>query len=253
MTVMQTIQSLAETVFDHEALNNEFYRRWMQGPLPLREVEIFARNYIARTNNTATMAALSLIGASELDFSTKIGILKNLYSEYGHGNPEKVDIALLESYLQDLLSRLAGRPYDLRELEAYPILASTRAFVAERSLYTDAGSNKNSRLVLGTLLAQEWLAYSMLTRLHEGARNYRHLYKGNDEFHEHCEYFYVHISDANRKRKIQAVKAAARECNGLAQVDELATSFNRFLEITSNYWNGITQVMRGEAVCEVEA
>jgi hypothetical protein len=155
MTVIQTIQSLAETVFDHEALNNEFYQRWTTGPLQLCEVEIFARNYMARTNNTATMAALSLIGASDLAFSTKIEILKNLYLEYGCGNPEKVDIVLLESYLQDLLSRLAGRPYDLRELEAYPILASTRAFIAERSLHTDPGSSKNSRCVLGTLLAQE--------------------------------------------------------------------------------------------------
>jgi len=253
MTVMQTIPSLAETVFDHEALNNEFYRRWTTGPLQLREVEIFARNYMARTNNTATMDALSLIGANELDLCTKIEMLKNLYSKYGHGNPEKVNIALLESYLQDLLSRLAGRPYDLCELDAYPILASTRAFIAERSLYTDTGSSKNSTHVLGVLLAQEWLSHAMLTRLYEGARNYQHLYKNNDEFHEHCEYFYVHIGEAKKERKIQAVKAATRECNGSARVDELATSFNRFLEITSNYWNGIAQAMREEAVCEVEA
>lgn len=252
MTIMPTIQSLAETVVDSQALNNAFFRCWMTGPLQLREVEIFARNYMARTNNTATMAALTLTGARELNFLTRSEILKTLYSEYGGGNPEKIDIALLNSYLQDLLSRLAGRPYDLCELETYPILASTRAFIAERSLYTDSGNNKNSRLVLGTQLSQEWLARPMLTRLYEGARNYQHLYKSSDEFHEHCAYFYVHIGDAEKGRKIQAIKAAARGCDGLAQVDELVTSFNRFLEITSNYWNGIALAMREEAVCEVE-
>jgi hypothetical protein len=93
----------------------------------------------------------------------------------------------------------------------------------------------------------------MLTRLYEGARNYQHLYKSTNEFHERCEYFYTHIGNAEQKRKIQAVKAAALKCNGLAQIDELVTSFNRFLEITSNYWNGIAQAMRKETVGEVEA
>ena len=46
MTLMMgKIQSLAESVLTHNALDNIFYRRWLAGPLPLADVEVFARNW----------------------------------------------------------------------------------------------------------------------------------------------------------------------------------------------------------------
>ncbi|OIQ68486.1 hypothetical protein GALL_499200 [mine drainage metagenome] len=48
-STQEKIRSLAENVFSHSALNNDFYRRWTGGALPLDEVEVFARNYLART------------------------------------------------------------------------------------------------------------------------------------------------------------------------------------------------------------
>jgi hypothetical protein len=239
--IQRKIQSLAHSVFAHNALNNLFYERWMGGVLPLGDVEVFARNYLARTTQTSRMVALSFVGTDDL--YAQVEIVKNLYSEMGYGNPEKAHLALLESYLIDLLSRLAGRPYSMDELMALPVLESTRSFSREQlSLYTDGG-HSNPRHVLGTLLAQEWLAYSMLTRLYEGARNYQHLYASNDEFHEHCEYFYIHIGDAEKEHKIQAVKAATQECTTDQHVDEVSASFNRFLDVTAQYWEGITCAM----------
>jgi len=236
------IQSLAESVFTHKALNNTFYQRWMGGTLSLGDVEVFARNYLARTTLTSRMVALSFLGADDLH--AQVEIVKNLYSKMGYGNPEKAHLALLESYLIDLLSRLADRPYSMDELMALPVLKSTRTLIHEQlSLYTDGGHNNNPRHVLGTLLAQEWLAYSMLTRLYEGARNYMHLYANNDDFHEHCEYFYIHIGDAEKEHKIQAVKAATQECTTDQHIEEVSASFNRFLNITEQYWNGIARAM----------
>jgi len=236
------IQCLAESVFTHKALNNTFYQRWMGDTLSLGDVEVFARNYLARTTQTSRMVALSFVGTDDL--YAQVEIVKNLYSEMGYGNPEKAHLALLESYLIDLLSRLADRPYSMDELMALPVLESTHTFSREQlSLYTDGGHNSNPRHVLGTLLAQEWLAYSMLTRLYEGARNYKHLYANNDDFHEHCEYFYIHIGDAEKEHKIQAVKAATQECTTDQHIEEVRASFNRFLDITEQYWNGIARAM----------
>lgn len=240
--VERKIQSLAESVFTHKALDNEFYRRWMGGSLPLADVEVFARNYLARTTLTSRMVALSFLGTDNL--RAQVEIVKDLYSEMGYGNPEKAHLALLESYLVDLLSRLADRPYSMDELTALPVLKSTRTFIHEQlRLFTDDGHNNNPRHVLGTLLAQEWLAYSMLTRLYEGARNYKHLYANNDDFHEHCEYFYIHIGDAEKDHKIQAVKAATQECTTDQHIEEVSASFNRFLIITEQYWDGIARAM----------
>ncbi|MEB0044802.1 MULTISPECIES: iron-containing redox enzyme family protein [unclassified Pseudomonas] len=240
--IQRKIQSLAESVFTHKALDNAFYQRWMGGSLCLADVEVFARNYLARTTQTSRMVALSFLSTDDLD--AQIEIVKNLYSEMGYGNPEKAHLALLENYLIDLLSRLADRPYSMDELMALPVLESSQTFSREQlSLYTDGGHNNNPRHVLGTLLAQEWLAYSMLTRLYEGARNYKHLYANNDDFHEHCEYFYIHIGDAEKEHKVQAVKAATHECATDQHIEEVSVSFNRFLLITERYWNGIAHAM----------
>ncbi|WP_437839230.1 iron-containing redox enzyme family protein [Sorangium sp. So ce1153] len=238
LDVKEAISRLSESVFEHEALRNDFYSAWMSAMLDLERVEIFARNYMVRTTNTSTMVALSFLGTRDL--AARVEIVKNLHSEFGYGNPKKAHIVLLEKFLTQLLSRLAGRDYQLAELERLPILPTTSRFVAEqRRLYTDP----SERIVLGTLLAQEWLAYSMLTRLYEGARNYRHLFRTLDEFHENCEYFYVHIGEAEKDHKEQAVISANQVCRSDADLAELKSGFERFLEITADFWRGIHEEM----------
>ncbi|GAB3625543.1 hypothetical protein PTE30175_02709 [Pandoraea terrae] len=229
------ITSLANTVFSHEALNNRFYETWIDNMLPPEHFEVFARNYLARTSNTATMVALSLISTDDLD--ARVEIAKNLHSEYGYGNPEKAHLNLLKSFLFNTLSRMHGHDYREERLNTVPILPSTKDFIClQRELYTDKG--RASR-VMGTLLAQEWLAYSMLTRLYEGARNYQHLFETNDEFHESCEYFYVHIGEAEKSHKVQAIVSASRECACDDDFENMSQGFHQFLEITARYWNAI--------------
>ena len=253
MNITKTkVESLAQTVFSHGALNNGFYQRWLNETLTFAEVEIFARNYWARTRRTATMVALSLLRAKTLQ--ARVEIVKNLYSELGGGDVHKAHSALLQRYLLDLLSRLAMRPYSLQELEAGPLLASTQLFIDEQdALYAPHGLGRSESHVLGALLAQEWLAYSMLTRLYEGARNYQYAYKHNDEFHEHCEYFHIHIGEAEKEHKVQAVEAAAVECCTQEDFAGLCVGFNRFLAITEHYWQGIAVAMAETPALAVRA
>ncbi|WP_242487795.1 iron-containing redox enzyme family protein [Pseudomonas sp. TH31] len=239
--IMRKIQSLAESVFTHNALNNLFYRRWLAGPLPLADVEVFARNYLARTTRSSRRVALPLVITDDL--YAQLEIATKRYSEMGYGNPEKTHLCLLENYLIDLLSRLAGQPYRMDKLMALPVLDSSHTFNREKLRFYIDGDHDNPRRILGTLLAQEWLAHSMLSRLYEGARNYKHLYANNDDFHEHCEYFYIHIGDAEKEHKIQAVNAASQACTTDQHIEEVSTAFYRFLILTEQYWDGIARAM----------
>ncbi|MCK6451056.1 MAG: iron-containing redox enzyme family protein [Alphaproteobacteria bacterium] len=240
-TAEKFVTDLAHGVFAHAALRNDFYRLWMGQALDFGGVAVFARNYLARTVNTSTMVALSLLSTDDVRAKTEIA--KNLHSEFGYGNPDKAHISLLRGFLASLLTRLRGAPVELALLERMPLLPTTARFIArQRELYTrpDAAS------VLGTLLAQEWLAYSMLTRLYEGARNYMPLFRDIDEFHEHCEYFYVHIGDAEKAHKEQAIRSAAIICgDDPAARERVREGFNGFLEITAAYWAGIHDAIVG--------
>jgi pyrroloquinoline quinone (PQQ) biosynthesis protein C len=229
------VTDLAHGVFAHAALRNDFYRLWMGQALDYGGMAVFARNYLARTVNTSTMVALSLLSTDDIRAKTEIA--KNLHSEFGYGNADKAHISLLRGFLTTLLTRLRGTPVNLAMLERTPLLPTTTHFIArQRELYT----RPDAAAVLGTLLAQEWLAYSMLTRLYEGARNYMTLFRDMDEFHEHCEYFYVHIGDAEKAHKEQAIRSAAVVCGDDADARErVREGFNAFLDITADYWTGI--------------
>lgn len=238
----EEITKLATSVHQHGALNNAFYEHWMAGPLPFDELALFAKNYLVRTSQTPTMIALSLLHTDNL--CARVEIAKNLYSEYGYGQPQKARIHLLENFLTDLLSRVAVAYKPVTQLSDDLILPSTRQFIEEQqTLYTRRPDERGFQRILGTLLAQEWLAFSMLTRLYEGARHYQHLYASNDEFHEHCEYFYVHIGNAEKDHKIQAIHTATLECRNEDEFAALADGFYDFMTLTEQFWNGIAYAM----------
>lgn len=238
----EEITKLATSVHQHGALNNAFYERWLAAPLSFDELALFAKNYLVRTSQTSTMLALSLVHTDNL--CARVEIAKNLYSEYGYGQPQKAHIHLLENFLTDLLSRVAVAYTPVTKLSDDLILPSTRQFVAEQqALYTRTPEKSGCQRALGALLAQEWLAFSTLTRLYEGVRHYQDLYASNDEFHEHCEYFYVHIGNAEKEHKIQAIHTATLECHDDDEFAALADGFYDFMTLTEQYWNGIAHAM----------
>ena len=90
----------------------------------------------------------------------------------------------------------------------------------------------------GALLAQEWHAYPQLVKLYEGARNYMHLF-GLEEFHELCEYFYIHIGTAEKEHKEQSILINAKIVKNNASFDRLKYGFNSYVSLLSNYWNAL--------------
>ncbi|SEQ99730.1 iron-containing redox enzyme family protein [Actinokineospora terrae] len=236
---------IAATVADIDtsaAIDNDFYRLWMGGPLPYSAVAVFAREYLARTRFTAVMVALSVLNTTDL--AARVECVKNLYSEYGNGNAEKAHLVLLENFLADLLSRLAGREVSTGELTLEEPLPSTTAFSAgQRELF----SATDQRVVQGALLAQEHLAFAMLTRLYEGVRNYKPLWPREDDFHEACEYFYVHIGEAEKEHKREAVVSAAAVSRTEADFAVVLRAYDTFVTLTADYWRGVHQAVTAAA------
>lgn len=240
--IEQSVEELAASVHSSEALNNEFYSRWMGGPLTYPEVRAFADQYLARTVNTSVMVALSVLNTSDLN--ARVECVKNLYSEYGNGEPSKAHLVLLEVFLSDLLTRLKGAPVSAEEVRNAPALPTTQAFSSgQRELF----DSEDQRKVQGALLAQEHLAYSMLTRLYEGVRNYKSAYATDDDFHEACEYFYVHIGEAEKDHKAQAIISAAAVCNDEADLAVVTEGFTSFVNLTADYWRGVATEMSQRA------
>jgi pyrroloquinoline quinone (PQQ) biosynthesis protein C len=238
-SIESAVRRMAESVATSAALDNEFYQWWVAAPLSYPEVEVFAGEYLARTTNTSVMVALSVLHTDDLAARTEC--VKNLYSEYGNGDPAKAHLVLLETFLTDLLSRLRGATVTIEQLRARQPLATTTAFsTGQRDLFT----SPDQRTVQGALLAQEWLAYSMLTRLYEGVRNYKGWYGTDDEFHEACEYFYVHIGEAEKDHKLQAVASASQVCANTADLEVARRGFDGFVDLTTRYWLGVAEQMR---------
>lgn len=236
--IEQCVQDLVDGLRGDPAIENEFYRRWTSGPLGYAEVRVFAEQYMARTINTSVMVALSVLNTSDLH--ARVEVVKNLYSEYGNGDAAKAHLVLLEGFLADLLTRLSGKTVVPADIHVAPPLPSTANFSAgQRELF----SSSDQRTVQGALLAQEHLAYSMLTRLYEGVRNYKSAYSTDEEFHESCEYFYVHIGEAEKEHKAEALASTIAVCHTEADLEIVTAAFRRFADLTADYWAGVHSAM----------
>jgi pyrroloquinoline quinone (PQQ) biosynthesis protein C len=234
----QRIFDLVDGLSCHEALDNDFYHRWVAGPLPHPEITVFAEQYMARTMNTSVMVALSVLNTADLN--ARVECVKNLYSEYGNGDASKAHLVLLENFFTDLLSRLLDLPVLPEQIHSADPLPSTVAFSSgQRKLFT----SEDQRTVQGALLAQEHLAYSMLTRLYEGVRNYKYAYRTDDEFHEACEYFYIHIGEAEKEHKREAVNSTVAVCSSETDIEVAASAFRKFADLTADYWAGVNTAM----------
>ncbi|WP_199865266.1 hypothetical protein [Frankia sp. EI5c] len=81
--------------------------------------------------------------------------------------------------------------------------------------------------------------------MYEGVRNYKSYYSSEEEFHEHCEYFYVHIGEAEKEHRIQAVESAAPQvCADATDLARVQAGFDGFLDLTVHYWRGVVARMR---------
>jgi pyrroloquinoline quinone (PQQ) biosynthesis protein C len=226
------ISELAKATSSHAALNNEFYRRWMAGPLSAGQVEIVARNFYERVRRTPDRIALAYLHMD--DITARAETVEILSDEMGHGNPEKVHSVLLQRFFETLLSRMRDAPVTFGEVRA-DILGSTHKLIEEGNRLFASSIPQEA---CGALLAQEWHAYPQLVYLYEGARNYQS-YFDIEEFHDICEYFYLHIGATEKEHKVHSLSTAARMCRNEADLTNLERGFTSYLDLLADNWADI--------------
>jgi len=228
----ERIRQLAASAAEHPALKNDFYTLWMAGPLTPDQVEVFARNFYERVEHTSQRIALAFLHMK--DIRARAETVENLMDEMGHGNPSKVHAVLLRRFFEELLTRLRGHQVDFDTLTA-PVLESTKQLTAAGD---EVFSSPFPQEVCGALLAQEWHAYPQLVYVYEGVRNYAGHF-GLEEFHENCEYFYLHIGATEKEHKIHSLSTAAQTCRTDEDFAHLERGFLTYLDLLAANWDEI--------------
>lgn len=238
-TVEQRVHALAESSSTHPAVDNQFYDLWMNTRLSADHVELVARNFYERVRETPYRLALAVLHVN--DIRARSETVENLNDEMGEGDPSKAHTVLLKRFFEELLSRMHGRPVVFEQLDQ-PILPSTAKVVSEgREVF----SSPSSPTACGALLAQEWHAYPQLVKLYEGARNYSG-YFGLEEFHENCEFFYLHIGATEKEHKRQSLSTAAALCKSEEDVVALEHGFSTYLNLLAAHWAEIHEAIVGD-------
>lgn len=233
---VSSIMELAEGIYEHRVLNNQFFDLWMKQKLELWQVETFARNYYERVSYSTEMIALTFLSTRNLD--ARLELVTNLFSEFGYGRQEKIHILQAEKFLDKLLSKLKGNSFFYRSRDSikWNLLPTTeRLLKGQREFF----GNSRPQIALGASLANEWHAYSLLVRLYEGSRHYIDAFETIDEFHESCEYFYVHIGNDEKDHKIQSVKTAVELCKSDEDLELIKQGYYGLLELHADFWEGI--------------
>ena len=233
---MNKLELLLGTIDESRAVNNDFYRIWVENRLELNKLAIFVRNYWEWTFRFPE--ALASLVSCAYDLATKVEYTKILYSEMGNGNLKKSHSVLFEQFSIELSKKL-GDPDGLKiEIlqKTIPLLPTT---IELNNWQKEVYSCKQAHAI-GAQLALEWQAYTMIRKLYEGARNYITLWQNQDEFHEACEFFYIHIGEAEKEHKKEAISATEKAINNGLRFDDVKDGFNKILELIANFWDGIS-------------
>ncbi len=235
--MFERVHALADRCAQHPAVCNPFYDLWTTEELAADEVELVATNFLARVQRTPVRIALAFLHMT--DIAARAETVENLYDEMGHGDPSRVHTVLLRNFMQTLLSRMRGREVDLDATSA-PLLPSTVRLIEQSEKIFRSSSPQE---VCGALLAQEWHAYPQLVRLYEGVRNYRRYFEF-EEFHENCEYFYLHIGATEKEHKVHSLSTAAKACHTFDDIADLERGFTAYLGLLAENWNEVYYTLR---------
>lgn len=232
---MGALIHLVESIRTHEALDNIFFQKWVASRIAVEHLAVFARNYWEVTYRFPEALALLIANISNTDARTEY--TKTLYSEMGNGNIKAVHSSLFERFCVDLFRHLGVSDYlNIKKLnEKISLLPETQGLInGQIELYTAQPS-----VAAGAQLALEWQAYTMIRKLYDGARNYIELWPTEDDFHESCEFFYVHIGSAEKEHKKQALLATERIIDSENLFLQAKYGFEKHLHLLAKFWNGI--------------
>lgn len=225
------VEQLGKTVFTHSALNNKFYDTWQQRKLNGFEYAKFAKDYYFRVGSTVTRLSHALTTIE--DPIARLEILHNINDELGHGDKNKIHISLAFRWLSKTLSKIEPTISFQKLVDAKSLSSETTLFINE----TNKLCSTSPLSAAGALLAQEWHGYTQIGRLLDGSRHYEEHFDF-EEKHAVSEYFYVHLGSAEREHIEQTTKLAAYLCHSDEDFEIIQTSFNRYLELLSLFWEG---------------
>ena len=232
---MQKLQALVKDISAHAALNNAFYATWMTQKLSIKQIAVFVRNYWEFAYRFPESLAMLLIKTENV--AARAEYAKTLYSEMGYGNPTQVHSSLFELFCQELSNQLGNASFLKMDSlkESHSLLVTTNNFInGQKELYSS-----DSSIAVGAQLALEWQAYTMISKLYEGARNYMDLWPSVDTFHEACEFFYVHIGSAEKEHKEESIIAASKVIDDGGSYEGVEYGYNKHLKLISEFWQGI--------------
>lgn len=228
------IDAIAEGVFAHPVMANDFYKAWRSHRLTLADFHVFAGNYFARVHATSRRISIALSVID--DWVSRIELLHNLTDELGHGERDNIHVLVLYRWL-DSLSRAMGCQENLRDIfDRTPLLESTTRFIK----VTEALCRQSPQAAAGALLAQEWHGYSQIAYLCDGFANYKCLYDFED-FHDISEYFYIHLGRAEKEHKLQASLIAGRNCASEQELETIQHAFTTYLDQLEQFWIGVAR------------
>lgn len=231
---MQQLIHLIEQLPAHEALKNKFYSRWVKTSLPIESIAVFALNYWEFSKQFPTTLAQLIVNTQ--DVSAQVEYTKILYSELGYGKTKKAHSVLFQNFCRDLAEKM-GVPGSLSlEHLKIPLLAETIQLIeGEKNLYS-----QDVAIGAGAQLALECQAFNMLSMLYEGARNYADMWPSLSDFHESCEFFYIHIGSAEKDHREEALAAVENIIKSDPVLLKKAIyGFNEHLNLFANFWKAI--------------
>ncbi len=227
------ILSLANGIYQTKAVNNSFYELWMSKQLNLQQLIIFSVNFYDHVSPTVDRIIKSFIRVKDIE--SRKNLIENISDEIGlHGKPHT---ELLRIFLNALLTKIANKEIDIDNLSRSVKTKETERLIEEGDTLF---FHEDEEIGCGALLAQEWHAYPQLVKLYEGARNYMSLF-GLEEFHEFCEYFYIHIGAAEKEHKIQSIFINAKIIKNNESFEKLKYGFDSYLNLLSKYWEALYQ------------
>lgn len=233
--MIELLNLLVEKVHENEALDNDFYNKWIEAPVSTKIICLFARNYNEFTSCFPGVLAQLIANTKQL--SARVEYSKILYSELGNGQLEKAHPILFEKFCNDLLGHMCvPGALNMKDLEKQvPILDGTINLInGEKKLYSG-----DIFTAVGAQVALEAQAYNMICQLYEGARNYLHLWPNKSSFHESCEFFYAHIGAAEKDHKVEALAAANKIIQTDEELEKAIYGFKKHLELFSNFWKSL--------------
>ena len=232
-------EQIEAVIYNHKALNNQFYDLWLARRFTLAEFLIFVREYFAWVQSFPD--TLLLLAFHSTSLKDKMEYLSTIWSESGRGRQEKVHWGLAADTFSQIVSRLGGSwepDKDVVLTDYSALLSTTRDLITgQRRLYTHA----QRAVAAGAQVALELSAFRMLWLINRGLElHYSSLWDDPMTFcRDVQEYTLVHIASAEKDHEEEALRAGERYLNSQELTALFSEGMKQHLQLIAGFWEGI--------------